>query len=59
MKVILALLVLVAVVSAIPIDDDGNQLQQLQSYSIPCLLLGQDCVQIYGGSGMLCPPGQR
>ena len=28
-----------------------NQLQQLQSYSIPCLLLGQDCVQIYGGSG--------
>ena len=29
MKVILALLVLVAVVSAIPIDDDENQLQQL------------------------------
>ena len=30
MKVILALLVLVAVVSAIPIDDDENQFQQLQ-----------------------------
>ena len=28
-----------------------NQLQQLQSYAIPCVLLGQDCVQIYGGSG--------